>query len=283
MEKTIILNTLNQAQQEVVSAPLCHQLVIAGAGSGKTRVLTFRIAWLIKEAGLSPFNILAVTFTNKAANEMRKRIEALVHMPARTLWIGTFHGIAHRLLREHYEAAQLPAHFQILDSDDQYRMIRRTIQAMDLDEERFAAKPVQWFINSQKEEGRGPEHVIDQDNFITQMYVKIYQAYQASCQRAGVIDFADLLLKVYLLLKNHPDILARYQQQFKYILVDEFQDTNTLQYAWLKLLVGSDNHLMIVGDDDQSIYGWRGARIENIQLFSKDYPSAKIPAPKSRV
>jgi len=271
----MILNSLNKAQQEAVQAPLCHQLVLAGAGSGKTRVLTSRIAWLIEQEKISPFNILAVTFTNKAANEMRSRVEAELHMPAKSMWIGTFHGLSHRLLRSHHEEANLPPSFQILDSDDQYRMIRRVIQALNLDEDRFPAKESQWFINAQKEETREP-HEVNPRDFSDHTLIKIYQAYHEACQRAGVIDFADLLLKTYKLLLNNAELRLHYQERFRCLLVDEFQDTNTIQYAWLKLLTGTDSFLMIVGDDDQSIYGWRGARIENIQRFSKDFPGAKV-------
>lgn len=270
----MILNSLNTAQQEAVSAPLGHLLVLAGAGSGKTRVLTHRIAWLIDVEKFSPFNILAVTFTNKAAHEMRNRIERLLHVPARTMWIGTFHGLSHRLLRAHWQEAGLIQTFQILDADDQFRMIRRVIHALNLDEERTPPKEVQWFINAQKEECRDPHQVIAKD-LTQQTFIKIYQAYQETCQRAGVIDFADLLLKSYQLLKNNAELRTHYQERFRYLLVDEFQDTNTIQYAWLKMLAGESSSVMIVGDDDQSIYGWRGARIENLQRFSKDFPGAK--------
>jgi DNA helicase II / ATP-dependent DNA helicase PcrA len=271
----MILNSLNEAQQEAVRAPLGHQLILAGAGSGKTRVLTSRIAWLVQNENISPLNILAVTFTNKAANEMRARVEKLLNVPSRTLWIGTFHGLSHRILRTHFEEAGLPQSFQILDSDDQYRMIRRVIQSLNLDEDRFPPKESQWFINAQKEEGKDPHQVTPRD-FNGQTLIKIYAGYQEACQRAGVIDFADLLLKTYKLFHTHPNILAIYQDRFRCLLVDEFQDTNTIQYAWLKLLAGKNNSVMIVGDDDQSIYGWRGAKIENLQLFSKDFPGANI-------
>lgn len=271
----MILNSLNNAQLEAVQAPLGHQLVLAGAGSGKTRVLTHRIAWLIEVEKISPFNILAVTFTNKAANEMRSRIESLLHTPARTMWIGTFHGLSHRFLRTHWQEANLPQSFQILDSDDQFRMIRRVIHALNLDEDRTPPKEVRWFINAQKEEGHDP-HQVEVRDFTVQTFIKIYQAYQEACQRAGVIDFADLLLKTYKLLHTHDELRAHYQERFRCLLVDEFQDTNTIQYAWLKLFAGDNNSVMIVGDDDQSIYGWRGARIENIQRFSKDFPGAAI-------
>ena len=271
----MILNSLNDAQQQAVSAPLGHQLILAGAGSGKTRVLTSRIAWLVDVEKISPHNILAVTFTNKAAHEMRGRVEKLLNVPARTLWIGTFHGLSHRMLRAHYAEANLPQHFQILDSDDQYRMIRRVIQALSLDEDRFPPKEAQWFINGQKEEAKDP-HQVTQRDYKDQTLIKIYASYQEACQRAGVIDFTDLLLKTYKLFHAHPEILALYQERFRCLLVDEFQDTNTIQYAWLKLLAGTKNSVMIVGDDDQSIYGWRGARIENLQHFSRDFPGANI-------
>lgn len=271
----MILNSLNPAQQEAVVAPLGHQLVLAGAGSGKTRVLTYRIAWLIEHEHISPFNILAVTFTNKAANEMRTRVESMLNVPVKSMWIGTFHGLSHRFLRTHWQEAGLPQAFQILDSDDQFRLIRRVIHAMNLDEERFPPKEAQWFINAQKEEAREP-HQVEPRDFTAQTLIQIYQAYQEACQRAGVIDFTDLLLKTYKLLLNNDTLRQHYQERFRCLLVDEFQDTNTLQYAWLKLFAGGNNSIMIVGDDDQSIYGWRGARIENIQRFSKDFPGANI-------
>jgi DNA helicase-2/ATP-dependent DNA helicase PcrA len=273
MEPVMILNSLNNAQQEAVKAPLGHQLILAGAGSGKTRVLIHRIAWLIEVEHISPNQILAVTFTNKAAHEMRSRIEKLLGLSAHTLWIGTFHGLSHRLLRQHYQAAGLPQTFQILDSDDQQRMIKRVIQSLNLDEDRYPPKESQWFINAQKEEARLPQQVEPRD-FKGQTLIRIYEAYQEACQRAGVIDFTDLLLKSYQLLLNNEDLRKHYQDRFRCILVDEFQDTNSLQYAWLKIFAGDQNSVMIVGDDDQSIYGWRGAKIENIHRFSRDFPTA---------
>ena len=271
----MIQNSLNEAQQAAVQAPLGHQLILAGAGSGKTRVLTHRIAWLVEVEKIPPQHFLAVTFTNKAANEMRSRIETMLAISAKSLWIGTFHGLSHRLLRMHWQAAGLPQSFQILDSDDQQRLIRRVTQTLNLDENRFPPKELQWFINGQKEETRAPHQVISH-GMNTDTFVKIYQAYQEACQRAGVIDFADLLLKTYQLLQSNADLRAHYQSRFRCLLVDEFQDTNTLQYAWLRLFAGENNAMTIVGDDDQSIYGWRGARIENIQRFSKDFPSAAV-------
>lgn len=270
----MILNSLNPAQQEAVMAPLGHLLVLAGAGSGKTRVLTHRIVWLIQNEHISPHGILAVTFTNKAANEMRVRIESMLKVSARTMWIGTFHGLSHRFLRAHWQEAGLNQNFQILDSDDQFRLIRRTINALNLDEDQYPPKELQWFINGQKEQGKNPDQV-DIRDFKVQTFIRIYQAYQEACQRASVIDFADLLLKTCQALQSHPELRAHYQERFKCLLVDEFQDTNSIQYSWLKLFAGTENSIMIVGDDDQSIYGWRGAQIENIHRFSKDFPGAK--------
>ena len=274
MTNSILLDSLNDAQRAAVSAPLCHQLVLAGAGSGKTRVLVHRIAWLVQKEGLSPFNVLAVTFTNKAAQEMRHRIEEMLGVSAKSMWVGTFHSLAHRLLRLHWRDANLPEGFQILDSDDQYRLVKRVIVALNLDEDRWPPKQAQWFINSKKDEGLESHHLPDYGDITTRTMIKIYRAYEEMCQRGGLIDFADLLLKVHRLWMAHPDILAHYQNRFRCILVDEFQDTNAIQYAWIRLLAGTDNHVMIVGDDDQSIYGWRGAKIENIQRFSKDFPGA---------
>lgn len=271
----MILNSLNSAQQEAVRAPLGHQLILAGAGSGKTRVLTHRIAWLIEIEKILPYNLLAVTFTNKAANEMRTRIESMLHVSAKPMWIGTFHGLSHRFLRAHWQEAGLPQTFQILDSDDQFRLVRRVIHSLNLDEDRFPPKQAQWFINAQKEEGRDP-HEVDPRDINGQTFIRVYQAYQDACQRAGVLDFADLLLKTCKVLQANDELRQHYQQRFRCLLVDEFQDTNTIQYTWLKLFAGIDSAVMIVGDDDQSIYGWRGARIENIQRFSQDFPGAAV-------
>lgn len=270
-----ILDALNEAQREAVSAPLGHQLILAGAGSGKTRVLVHRIIWLIQNEGLSPFNILAVTFTNKAAHEMRSRIEHMMEVSAKAMWVGTFHGLAHRLLRAHWQDVGLPQSFQILDSDDQYRMVKRVMASLSLDEDRWPPKQAQWFINAKKDEGLEPSHLSDYGDMNTRTMIKIYRGYEEACQRGGVIDFADLLLKTHKLWLSRPDILAHYQERFRVILVDEFQDTNAIQYAWIRLLAGKNNSVMIVGDDDQSIYGWRGAKVENIHRFSKDFPGAK--------
>lgn len=269
----MILDSLNDAQRDAVASPLGHQLILAGAGSGKTRVLVHRIAWLL-QSGLSPANILAVTFTNKAATEMRSRIEELMGVSARVMWVGTFHGLAHRLLRLHWQAAGLPENFQILDSDDQYRLIRRLLVTLNMDEDRWQPKQIQWFINARKDEGLEPQHIPHYGDINTQTMIRIYQAYEETCKRGGLVDFADLLLKVHRLWMSNPDILTHYQERFRCILVDEFQDTNPIQYAWIRLLAGKNNHVMIVGDDDQSIYGWRGAKVENIHRFCKDFPNA---------
>jgi DNA helicase-2/ATP-dependent DNA helicase PcrA len=275
MTNSIILDTLNDAQREAVCAPLANQFILAGAGSGKTRVLVHRVAWLIQQEGLSPYNILAVTFTNKAANEMRSRIETLLGGSAKSMWVGTFHSLAHRLLRLHWKQAKLPQSFQILDSDDQYRLLRRVQATLNLDEDRFPVKQSQWFINGKKDEGLEAAHIADVGDVTTRTLIKIYRAYEEACQRAGLIDFADLLLKAHKLFLTNAELAHFYQDRFRFILVDEFQDTNAIQYAWIRMLSrGPECHVMIVGDDDQSIYGWRGAKVENIQRFSQDFPNA---------
>ena len=251
-------------------------LILAGAGSGKTRVLVHRMAWLMDVEGLAPHSILAVTFTNKAAREMRGRVEQLQGSALRNMWIGTFHGIAHRLLRAHYNDAKLPENFQILDSDDQYRLIRRVLKSLNLDEKHWAPKHVQWYINSNKDEGLRPEHIETYGDANQQKMREIYQVYQQTCDRAGLVDFAELLLRAHELWLHNPAILAHYQQRFRTILVDEFQDTNNIQYAWLRLLACPSNKMIIVGDDDQSIYGWRGANVQNIQHFLRDFADAKV-------
>jgi len=273
MDISDLLDNLNDKQREAVAAPPGPLLIIAGAGSGKTRVLAHRIAYLIRTGEVSPNNILAVTFTNKAAREMRERIENMLNMPVRQMWVGTFHGIAHRLLRAHWQDLGLPQTFQILDSDDQHRTIKRVLKSLELDEARWPPKQVQWWINGQKDEGRRPEYVEHHNAAYELQLVKIYTAYEEVCRRSGLVDFAELLLRAHELLLKNDDILKHYQRHFKHILVDEFQDTNTIQYAWVRLLAGDKNPVLAVGDDDQSIYGWRGAKIENIQRFSQDFPA----------
>ncbi|HEC19254.1 MAG TPA: DNA helicase II, partial [Gammaproteobacteria bacterium] len=272
MDVSHIIDDLNEAQREAVCAPPENVLVLAGAGSGKTRVLVHRVAWLIATEGLSPYGILAVTFTNKAAAEMRGRIEALLRQPVGGMWVGTFHSLAHRLLRTHWKDAGLPQTFQILDSEDQQRAIKRVIRSLDLDDTQWPAKQAQWFINARKDEGQRPGHIEHFDDPYQKTMIRIYQAYEEMCQRAGLVDFAELLLRAHELWLKNPHVLAHYQQRFRHILVDEFQDTNAIQYAWVRVLAGKQSRVFAVGDDDQSIYGWRGARIENIQQYTRDFP-----------
>ncbi len=275
MDVNDLLQGLNPQQREAVTAPAGNLLVLAGAGSGKTRVLVHRIAWLIRVKGVSPFGILAVTFTNKAAGEMRGRIERLLGMPAGAMWVGTFHGIAHRLLRAHWAEAGLPQNFQILDSDDQQRIIKRVIRELQLDESRWPARQAQWFINQAKDEGKRPQAMASDDPTQAR-WIEIYHAYQAACEQAGLVDFAELLLRAHELWREHPGLLQHYQRRFRHLLVDEFQDTNAIQYAWLRQLAGETGHVFIVGDDDQSIYGWRGARVDNLHRFQRDFRDCRL-------
>ena len=271
MNSSTPIDQLNPAQRDAVRASATHQLILAGAGSGKTQVLVHRIAWLIQRHQVPPHAILAVTFTNKAAREMRERIESLLGHDIRQMWVGTFHGLAHRLLRLHWRDADLAEDFQILDSDDQQRLIKRTLRELGLNEEQWPARQAQWFINAQKDEGIRPNRIEPQGDRQLATLVEIYQAYEAACQRANVIDFAELLLRAHELWLNHPELLHHYQNRFRHLLVDEFQDTNSIQYAWIRLLAGGGARVTAVGDDDQSIYGWRGAKIENIHRFSRDF------------
>lgn len=275
MDISPILNSLNAPQREAVGAPPKPILVLAGAGSGKTKVLVHRIAWLLEVEGVSPLSILAVTFTNKAANEMRGRIRELLNVQVGGLWVGTFHGLAHRLLRLHWREAGLPQTFQILDSEDQLRMIKRILKALDLDETRWPPRQVANFINSRKDEGSRAKHLDDRGDPIQAQLIRVYSLYEEQCQRNGVVDFAELLLRSLEVLRDTPELQAHYRNRFRHILVDEFQDTNALQYAWLRLIAGQKNPIFAVGDDDQSIYGWRGAKIENIRNFTCDYPDCQ--------
>ncbi|MCZ6889323.1 MAG: DNA helicase II [Gammaproteobacteria bacterium] len=276
MDVTHILEGLNERQREAVTAPLGHHLVIAGAGSGKTRVLVHRVAWLVQAENVGPHSVLAVTFTNKAAAEMRARTERLLNIPGRSMWVGTFHGIAHRLLRMHSKEADLPDNFQILDADDQLRLVKRVMRGFDIDEQKWPARQAVWFINAQKDEGRRAKDVAPSDDLFAITHKKIYEAYEERCNIGGLVDFAELLLRSHELWLEHETLLAHYQRRFGNLLVDEFQDTNTIQYAWLRVLAGDSGHVMAVGDDDQSIYGWRGAKIENIHRFSQDFPGTEI-------
>ncbi|MFT4045150.1 MAG: DNA helicase II [Solimonas sp.] len=266
---------LNSAQREAVTAPPEHRLVLAGAGSGKTRVLTHRVAWLIAAEDVSPMSILAVTFTNKAAAEMRSRIEQLVDVPMRAMWVGTFHGIAHRMLRMHFKEASLPQNFQILDADDQVRLVKRIIKNLELPDDQWPAKTVAGWINGRKEEAKRPQHLEDRGDHTERQFVRLYSAYQAQCDRQGVVDFAELLLRAYELTRDNAEIQAHYRRRFRHILIDEFQDTNKLQYDWLRTIAGKTGVLFAVGDDDQSIYSWRGARVDNMLKLARDFPGCE--------
>ena len=284
MDFSLLLDGLNDKQREAVAAPIGNYLVLAGAGSGKTRVLTHRIAWLIGVENVPESNILAVTFTNKAAAEMRHRIEYTLAQTAEDqmsggrlfgMWVGTFHSIANRLLRAHYLDANLPQDFQIMDTEDQQRLIKRLLKLHNIDEKNFPPKHVAWYINAQKDKGKRAKDIDHHNDPNEKKLVEIYRLYQEACDRAGLLDFAELLIRAYELLKHNKLILQRYQQRFQHILIDEFQDTNNIQYDLIHLLAGQTGKVMIVGDDDQSIYGWRGAQVENIQRFLNDYQQAE--------
>lgn len=276
MDISLLLDNLNDGQRNAVAASSTHQLVLAGAGSGKTRVLVQRIAWLMQVEGVSPFSIMAVTFTNKAAKEMKTRLEHVLNMPASGLWVGTFHGLAHRFLKLHWQEANLPQNFQILDADDQLRLIKRLMKDANIDDGRYPPKQVQWFIGAQKDEGRRAAHVMPSNDAFLRTMQEMYARYEEECQRQGVVDFGEILLRAHELWLNHPELLTYYQSRFRYLLVDEFQDTNNIQYAWIRLLAGKKLSVMVVGDDDQSIYGWRGANIGNIQNFQQDFPGSEL-------
>jgi DNA helicase II / ATP-dependent DNA helicase PcrA len=265
-----LLTGLNNKQLEAVTLPHQSALILAGAGSGKTRVLTTRIAWLIQTGQISPMGLMAVTFTNKAAKEMLTRLTSMLPINTRGMWVGTFHGLCNRLLRAHYRETGLPSTFQILDAADQLSSIKRLMKLMNVDEEKFVPKQVQGYINSCKEEGLRANKV-DAYDAHSQKLREIYEEYDKQCNREGVADFAELLLRCYELLERDAHIRNHYQSRFQYILVDEFQDTNKLQYQWLKLLAGQSNCMFAVGDDDQSIYGFRGARVGNMHDFERDF------------
>lgn len=281
MDVSLLLDDLNEAQRQAVASPPQNQLVLAGAGSGKTRVLVHRIAWLIKVEGVSPNQILAVTFTNKAAREMKHRLLEVLESESglgnlHRMWVGTFHGIAHRLLKAHWQEAGLPQNFQIMDSDDQLRVVKRVYAELKMSDERWPVKQAQWFINGQKDEGIRAKHIEEgRDPFLVAMKM-VYQAYENACDRGGLVDFAELLLRSHELWLKSPHLLEHYQNRFRFLLVDEFQDTNAVQYAWLRVLSGNTAKVTAVGDDDQSIYGWRGARIENIQQYSSDFATVEL-------
>ena len=276
MDVTDIIEPLNDAQREAVTAPDRPTLVLAGAGSGKTRVLVHRIAWVIRVEGVAAQHVLSVTFTNKAAAEMRDRVEALLGMPTRNLWIGTFHGLSHRLLRIHWREAGLTQGFQIMDSDDQHRLVRRMVRALELDENVWVPKEIQWFINAQKDEGLRPKDLRDEGNAGRRQMIDLYARYEQACAAASLIDFGELLIRSLELLRDNADLARQYQQRFQHLLVDEFQDTNAIQYRWLRVLAGPSGKPFVVGDDDQSIYRWRGARVENLYRFQQDYPGTQL-------
>lgn len=265
------LDTLNPPQLKAVTVDCCNCLVLAGAGSGKTRVLVHRIAWLMETQGLSPYSILAVTFTNKAASEMRGRIEAIRGVPLSGMWSGTFHGLSHRLLRAHYQEADLPQDFQIMDTDDQLRIIKRLHKEHDLDTAKWPPKQTVWYINKQKEAGRRAKDINPDGEYYAEVMLSLYQDYEKICQRSGLVDFSELLLRSLELLENDQVLRKHYQDRFAHILVDEFQDTNAIQYRWIKQLCGEHTCIMAVGDDDQSIYSWRGADIDNLHRFQKEF------------
>jgi DNA helicase-2/ATP-dependent DNA helicase PcrA len=276
MDVTDIIEPLNDPQREAVTSADRPTLVLAGAGSGKTRVLVHRVAWVVRVQGVAAQHVLAVTFTNKAANEMRERIEALLGFPTRNLWIGTFHGLAHRLLRMHCEAAGLAPGFQIMDSDDQVRMVRRLLKNLELDENEWVPKELAWFINAAKDDGLRAQDLKDEGNAGRRQMIDLYARYQKLCNDLSVVDFGELLLRSLELLRDNPDLLRQYRARFRHVLVDEFQDTNAIQYRWLRLLAGEGGTPFVVGDDDQSIYRWRGARVENLFRFQQDFPGTAV-------
>ena len=271
-----LLDRLNPEQLAAVTLPHASALILAGAGSGKTRVLTTRIAWLLATGQANPLSILAVTFTNKAAKEMLTRLGALTPANLRGMWVGTFHGLCNRLLRMHYRAANLPQLFQIVDTQDQLALIKRLYREHNIDDERYPPRQLQWFIADAKEQGLRPNNVEAGDDF-TRRQVEHYALYEAACQREGVVDFAELLLRSYELLASQEPIRDNYRRRFAHILVDEFQDTNVLQYKWLRLLAGPNTAVFAVGDDDQSIYAFRGANVANMQHFERDFATAERP------
>ncbi len=276
MEYKDILTDLNEAQNAAVTTDAPHALILAGAGSGKTKVLVHRVAWYLQTGQSLDHGILAVTFTNKAAGEMKGRIQNLMGRSIQNMWIGTFHGIAHRFLKLHWKEAGLKESFQIIDSDDQLRVIRRIVRDLELDESGWSAKEIQYKINSWKERGLRSKKVPKANDRIEDVLKTVYHDYELVCERSSSVDFAELLLRVYELWNTQPRIKEDYLQRFRHILVDEFQDTNRLQYEWLKLLVGEKGNLFVVGDDDQSIYSWRGAKVENMQLFQRNFPDHEI-------
>ena len=275
MDISYILDDLNPIQREAVTEELPYSLVLAGAGSGKTKVITHKVAWLCKVKEINPLSLMTVTFTNKAAKEMRGRIESILGEQLNQMWCGTFHGLFHRMLKMHWEEAGLVKSFTILDGDDQNRVIKRVIKKMNLDEATWQPRQTQWFINKQKDEGRRIAKLPNKATYVEEKMADIYLEYQKTCEEEGVIDFAEILLRCHEMLTKNPDLLNHYQKRFQHILVDEFQDTNEIQYLLLKQLVGNEGQMTVVGDDDQSIYSWRGAKSSNINRFINDFKGVK--------
>ena len=270
MDVSFILDGLNEAQRDAVTSDSKKLLVLAGAGSGKTKVLVHRIAWLNKALSFSTHSILAVTFTNKAASEMKGRIEEILEQPIPEMWCGTFHSISNRLLRRHFSEANLDRDFAILDSDDQLRVIKRILKILELDDDQWVPEKVRWQINTWKDDALRPKDIDDKGDFNIEVLKKIYIAYEKYLEQENLVDFNELILRSYELIRDNAEIRSLYQKKFRCVLVDEFQDTNTLQYKWMRNLLDEKTFVTTVGDDDQSIYGWRGAKIENINHFAKD-------------
>ena len=275
MDVSYILDELNPIQREAVTDESHHSLILAGAGSGKTKVITHKVAWLSSVKGVNPLSLLTVTFTNKAAKEMRGRIENILEENLNQMWCGTFHGIFHRMLKIHWQEAKLVKGFSVIDSEDQIRVLKRVIQNMNLDLDTWQPRDTQWFINKQKDEGRRKAKLNNNATFVEEKMVDIMDEYQKTCDREGLVDFAEILIRSYELLDQNSELLKHYQARFQHILVDEFQDTNEIQYLLLKKLVGKDGRMTVVGDDDQSIYSWRGAKSTNIKRFTKDFNEVK--------
>jgi len=271
-----ILQNLNEAQRNAVTSNASHLLVLAGAGSGKTRVIAHRVAWLIKVKHFDPQSLLTVTFTNKAASEMRGRIEKIAGINLQQFWCGTFHGISHRLLRRHWKEAGLRKEFSILDSEDQLRVVKRVSKSIGVDEKKWPPKQIQWYINKEKDECRRSNDASQEGDYFVAEMTKVYKAYEELCDRESLVDFGELILRTFILLKTKQDLTAHYQKRFTNVLVDEFQDTNEVQYLLLSLLIGDVGRMTAVGDDDQSIYGWRGAKSENLNRLTKDFKGTEI-------
>ena len=276
MDVSHILDNLNDDQRNAVTSEKQHLLVLAGAGSGKTRVLVHKIAWEVEALGRNPSSIMAVTFTNKAANEMRSRIEELLQSPMLDSWVGTFHGLSHKLLKRFHKEAGLSSGFTILDSDDQLRIVKRISKDLSLDEATWPARQSQWQINTWKDDGLRSKDVDEKGDFYTETVNKIYKEYEELCIRDDLVDFGELLLKSYEVLINSPSVKDFFQTRFQSILIDEFQDTNTIQYKWLREIASKKANVTAVGDDDQSIYGWRGAKVEHVNSFTDDYKNTEI-------